>query len=422
MSIYFSFKMEPKKKLFRKPVLDYAGLSTAAKGYAIEGELKIELQREGVRAEFCPEGILILDFHRGNNLVKGECQTYLAGPGFHAAAIDFLERFAKDQNLKISIEDETGYAKNKNFEKMRKEHFYPWLKFMMSLACERDADSEFRMCWDITEYTPKVIPGTVVTPIRRFSMREMAEFFEQEPEVFAKEFFVWNNQDRDALFYRNSALMVISNKCHFMFSDRNLRDGLENVQCIQLLEKALKLDFKLPFPKKEYKRICRLHEQEAQNLEGVPELRHECELGYRLQEIYHKSGQFTYSVPGRCLARIDSKTNALFYYDEDPGRWHNIQITSLFAKSGTPHFDSSLFEGDAIEGVMEFATGDGHAKLAIRRPVALENSPEGFYYEMVAQMILDSQMLLVEQAYCRADERKDMIRWFKEFEGRRRNW
>ena len=421
MSIYFSFDLKPKNKRFRKKThIDFDALSQSVSDIEKSDDLKVEKNAGGVRLEFCPEGILQLDFRPDEDLVKGTCATHLAGPGFHAAAVNYLIKLAEERELKLTIEDETGYAKHKNFEKMRREHFYPWLKYMLGLASENVSRPGFKMCWDIDEYVPEVIPDTVVTPIRRFTGSEIAEFLKRDPEEFATEFFVWNNEKRDALLYRNSALMMMSTKCHFMFSDRSLRDGLENVYCLLALEKALGMDFRLPFPKKEYRLLCRLHEQEPQSLEGVPELPHDCVIGYRRGNIYLTAGQFTYPMYGRCLHRVDRETNSLYFYDEEPGRWHNIDITSLYSPQENVTFDQTLFERRDVLGVLNFQAGDGRGRIAEMHPVALPDSPEGVYFEMSAQIILDRQMLLVTHRFCRQEERSEVIEWFRSFEGKRR--
>lgn len=420
MSIYFSFEMKPKKKRFRKNHLDFGALSLAAAEMGKSEELKVETRTKGIRVEFCPEGILELDFNQDDELVKGNCPTHLAGPGFHAAAVNYLTKLAGEQGFKLTLEDETGYAKHRDFEKMREEHFYTWIKYMLGLACENAALPDFKMCWDIGEYMPEVIRDTVITPIRRFTHGELAGFLEKNPEEFAREFFVWNNEKKDALFYRNSALMMMSTKCHFMFSDRSLRDGLENVYCLQGLEKALSMDFRLPFPKKEYRLLCRLHEQEPKSLESVPELVHACEIGYRRGNIRLSLGQFNYLMYGRCLQRLDQETNTLLFYDEEPGRWHNIEITSLYSPQGKIGFDQSLFDKSNVKGVLNFQAGDANGRLAELHPVELPDSVEGVYYEMSAQIILDRQMLLVTHRFCRMDERAEVLDWFRHFEGKRR--
>lgn len=423
MSIYFSFDLKPKNKRFRKKThIDFDALSQLAAGMEKSEDIKVDKGTNGIRLEFCPEGILKLDFYPDEDLVKGTCATHLAGPGFHAAAVNFLGKLADDQQLKLTVEDETGYAKHKNFEKMRREHFYTWVKYMLGLASENASRPGFKMCWDIDEYVPEVIPNTVVTPIRRFTNAEIADFLEGDPEEFAKEFFVWNNEKRDALFYRNCGIMLMSTKCHFMFSDRSLRDGLENVHCLQPLEKALEMDFRIPFPKKEYRLLCRLHEQDPKSLEGVPELPHKCDIGYRRRKIQLSAGQFTYLMYGRCLQKVDRETNSLYFYDEEMGRWHNIDITSLYSPQENIDFDQTLFERSDVLGVLNFKAGDGRGRLAELRPTELANSPEGVYYEMSAQIILDRQMLLVTHRFCRKEERAEVLEWFRSFEGKRRGY
>lgn len=420
MSIQFTFTIKPKKKLFRKSELDFPEAVEALRKLEKEEQIRLEVNTQDIKVTLCPGGYFWIKWKEIDQTLTGDCQTNVAGPGFHAAAIRLLERWAGSLNLKLLVEDDTDYFKHKNFERMRREHFYPWLKYILSLLCDQYTKTDFIICWDEESYSPKVIPQTVITPIRRFTFEEIRRFLEDGPEVFAKEFFVWNEELQDARFFRNSAFMEMSINCHFMLSERSIWDGAENVNCIRLLETALQYDSSLPFPKKEYRYLCRMNDQEPQDLEGVPEFQHECEIGYRRQEVVHRIGMFTYTVYGCCIEKYDAEKNSMLYFDDMPGHWHNIRITSFQTNGRKATISEEMFHRGNVEGVLKFAAGEAEAKLAVYKQVPMEKSPEGFYYEMTAQMVLDHQLLLVTQTFCRKDEATEVLNWFKRIEGKRR--
>lgn len=420
MSIHFRFTMKPKRKFLKTPELDFQAVTAAFKELEREEQYRLEEIPSGLKITYCPEGYLELYHKAQDGSLYGDCQTHIAGPGFHAAAVALLETVSKTMKLKLDLDDDTGYSKNKDFERMCREHFYPWLKHILRLVCEQYSKTDYCLCWDFKEYTPVVIPGTVVTPIRRFTIEEFQEFNQKDTEVFAKEFFVWKHQKRDALFYRNSALLEMNVRCYFMFSERSIWDGAENGICLINLEKALQYDISLPFPVSEYRLLCRLHGQPPVNLDGVMEMRHECEIGYRRGEIVHQVGQFTYTIYGDCLERMDRKKNTMVYYDDKPGHRHRVTITSFHLKGKNADFMDDIYQGAKVASAHEFRVGDGICRLAMLKPVTMEQSPEGFQYEMTAQMVLGNQFLLVNQTYQRQEETDGIFNWFKRFEGKRR--
>lgn len=70
-------------------------------------------------------------------VIAGDCQTNLLGAGFHKYAIEIACELIRQSELSFEVEDDTEYYEHRDFERMRSEHFYPWLKAIMKLCCER---------------------------------------------------------------------------------------------------------------------------------------------------------------------------------------------------------------------------------------------------------------------------------------------
>ena len=68
------------------------------------------------RVGFCRLGDLVFQFGSGldgeipTQMVYGECTSSLAGAGFHAAAVRFVEELARETEMEIILSDETGYG------------------------------------------------------------------------------------------------------------------------------------------------------------------------------------------------------------------------------------------------------------------------------------------------------------------------
>ena len=92
MSITISFTMEPKMSLTGTKPWDGEQTAGFTKGLAKELGYHCDVISGYVVYQLCPEGFLWMTW-KGKQLV-GDCQTNIAGPGFHAAVVYFLELFA----------------------------------------------------------------------------------------------------------------------------------------------------------------------------------------------------------------------------------------------------------------------------------------------------------------------------------------
>lgn len=63
-------------------------------------------------------------------VVNGDCQTNLLGAGFHKAAIEFVDELQAATDIQFSVEDETGYYSEHDFDSLKNSHFHKWLKML----------------------------------------------------------------------------------------------------------------------------------------------------------------------------------------------------------------------------------------------------------------------------------------------------
>lgn len=260
--------------------------------------------------------------------VVGDCQTNLLGAGFHKAAIELVDELIQQSGLQFEVEDETEYYECRDFEQMRSEHFYPWLKAIIDLCCEKVQEdcSMFAACWDSNKYMPQDVKGTILTPFGRFRPDNLARQLEQEGvEAVAREFLMWNNEERDALFFRNTALNAMWEDCYFMPSARSNEDAEINAFILENLEKAAAMDASLPFPKADYLEICRLADKKPIDVSALPDYVCEFTIGYRKADVTYTLGNLTFSVPGSYLYFEDEGSHG--YFDGKDEDWHVIRIS-----------------------------------------------------------------------------------------------
>lgn len=158
----------------------------------------------------CRMGNISFHFHKrkksimsGSISVEGYCQTNIVGAGFHNAAIEIIEDLSRNSGLSFEIEDDTEYYTNRDFDRMRKEHFYKYLNALINVCKESigSNDELFAICWDSNKYTPEKISGTLTSPFGRFDLKSLVSRIEKEGiEPLAEDFFMWNNKNRMPCF------------------------------------------------------------------------------------------------------------------------------------------------------------------------------------------------------------------------------
>lgn len=240
-------------------------------------------EEETSELTICRLGTIFFDYEATDDevLVSGYCQTNLLGAGFHKAAIELIDEVVDLNGFPFEIEDDTEYYEHRNFEEMRSEHFYSWLSQVINHCRERMGD-ETKMpavCWDYNKYIPQEVEGTVISPFGRINLQHFTECEERLGiEAVAREFFMWNNEERDALFYRNAALSALWEVCYFMPS------ALPGYVC-------------------------------------------DYSIGYRKGEVTHRLGNLSFRLPGNFLYFEQEKSSG--YYDTDEEAWHVVRTAAF---------------------------------------------------------------------------------------------
>lgn len=401
MSIRIRFSLEPKKKLFSKITWNLQSAEQMIKSLAkhlgyhcfrAEGFLLVQL---------CPEGYVWLNWNK--HKLHGESQTNIAGPGFHAAVIDFLEKLAMNENLKLKVEDRTGYFIKRDFLMMRQKYFYQWFVNLIDLVSGWGESGEYMFCWPAVYYVPEQQEGKLITHIRSYSWKELNGMVHSGLTVaFAKDFFVWNEQEADAWFYRNSAMVLLNQSCYFMPSKRSTQDLYINRRIIELLETAYTMDAKIPFPQKTYLELCYLHEHAPMVMDEVVALQGEEFIGCRKHMVYRKIGNMSFGIPGNFLYDETDRTMD-HYYDGIHYGGHDYYIYAAIFEGRKAEFKERWFEQGKVEEIFDFDIEDAKARLAFYEP---EEKNGEMHYGVSAQVLYKDQRMNINIT-CRKPGEKD---------------
>lgn len=326
-------------------IKDIEKFQQTVESQAVESGYNAEHDESSSTVSFCRLGDLFLNYqHEGEGntdnviSVNGDCQTNMLGPGFHKAAIEFIDRLQQATRTRFEVEDETDYYTERDFEAMKKKHFHKWLAKLFEIIQEQNnkGSTSLLFCWDLNKYYPQSDNGIVISPLGSFRLSEVVRRIREEGiESFADDFFIWNNSERDARFHRGMALNAMWEDCYFMPSERSEEDARINGYIISELETTASLDPSLPFPKKEYEELCRLHGCVPVPTDGIPPYETEFAIGYRRGIVNHKVGKIRFSLPGSYLEDTDEGT--LVYYDAAADNWHTVRCTG-YSTDGEPDF------------------------------------------------------------------------------------
>ena len=320
--------------------------------------------------------------------VIGDCQTNLLGAGFHKAAIDIVDELVELRDSSTEVEDDTEYYEHRDFERMRSEHFYRWLNAIVELCRERMKEncSMSAICWDCNKYMPREIEGTVVSPFGRICPEHFIERIKDEGiERLASEFFMWNNEERDALFYRNTALSALWEDCYFMPSARSEEDMEINSFIIENLEKIAAMDTSLAFPKEDYLLLCRLAEKEPVDVSALPDFISEFPIGYRKDKVTYTLGNLKFDLPGNYLYFEEDDSRG--YYDGEDENWHVVRMLAY----SMPDDEADYLEDDENVLIEEKFFENGKCRLY---DLGAEEEEDNDEYVCQCQIITEHQFTL----------------------------
>lgn len=327
-------------------------LLEGAQALARERDYALRAGEGGLKVVMCPlGGELGLQWRpegdpAGPWLVRGGCRSTPAGAGLHRAAVELLDLLPIRA---LTVEDETGFYRHRDFQRMKEEHFYPWLRTLVDVCRQESGKgvSGMQLCWDLEQYAPRDIPDTVITPVGRFRLSELVELEAQGIEALAGRFFLWNGRTRDARFYRNRAINALWEDCCFAPSARSGEDAAGNAAILDDLERAAQMDPSLPLPRSAYEEVCALAGR-APVLPDGPALTEEFSPGYRRDLVTYGVGALRLTLPGGCLQGWEPWQNGGGAHLWTDGKGPVWRVSAYRMREGTAQFTENL---DALHGV-----------------------------------------------------------------------
>ncbi len=247
--------------------------------------------------------------------LEATAKTSSAGPGYHAFAIEWLDRVADEFGLTWSWADEareyldeTGFAETRDFESLQAEMF-AWLRFV----AKRLLGSE-QAEWPLGLPMGFWVRGDhyAISSLGRWS-REWFEAAAAADDTnstdHGRAFFPWWNRDRDALFFKNCALVQawVDVLWRAPVGDQERR-CLENT--LACFHRARALDPALELPESEIAEI------EALIAGNAPERPRVSGVGFRRLPMRKPvTGSWTLEVPGYFQETSERDGGTIVFWD-----------------------------------------------------------------------------------------------------------
>lgn len=195
-------------------------------------------------------------FKISETLIQAEAVTSVAGPGFHAAVINALTKTAQAMNIVFDFEDATDYIYNKAFMHLQKQ-FVEDLRQSVEDLVSRCKESDIQTT-QLVDWNAPFIPTNqkqIVTLLGSYSIEELEEYLNNDFEAFAKRYFMWYNEGKDALYRKQSALFALWNV--YKWRRPISQDEANLVTSIaRNLEMARMLDNDITLPNEAWQTIC----------------------------------------------------------------------------------------------------------------------------------------------------------------------
>jgi tetratricopeptide (TPR) repeat protein len=283
-------------------------------------------KREGIQAEdrlshvevlVCPQGKILVTEDDKDLILSAN--TRHAGPGFHAFVVDFFQDIEEELPGEYELNDDLEFTKDGDFHRL--EHMYEnELDYIRKLIKQDPGFKNRNYLFDETYYLPIAGGDKVLTSAGEMNKEE---FESKALDDLMDYFYVWNDYDRDARFYRNAALTLLAKEGYGQFSMMNETTEKYANEIVDYLQIAHELDPKLPLPLDAYNQLCTLLNRENK-LKDAINMDREATL-YRTREVYHLFEDARIVAPGTAERSYDPVTQSMNlmapYTEESEWSW-----------------------------------------------------------------------------------------------------
>ena len=345
-----------------------------------QNHLIFEMESHGGSIYVCPCGIIDLKIENYYAVLK--TNTALVGPGYHVAVCKLFKQIQEAGSIYLALDDECEYLEDEDFERIKENYFYPYMDQLMESFSKMKDEDEATYAWDNKAYLPLAKEKSVITPLGYIHAHEC----HARTEDACQKYFIWNSIEKDAYFYRNSALVSLWCDCLF---EKSIYDekALSIAKSIcNALEMAHQLDKTLALPVDEYQLLCKLLHRPIQifDVDQYPS----GDIGYRKHKIFYVYGNWFIYFDGLAIQTMDQNTMILDLKDEELSSI-TMKITGYKNKEKMYFAYRYLNSVDALDNI-DYENENVHVKGVLHQ---LNDENNTLYLQ--AQCISGNEMLMM---------------------------
>lgn len=337
---------------------DFEGYLELIQDISKERKLKMEFYDHLCFIDICPEGYIQVSYE--NQYLSVSSQTNVVGAGFHAYVCEFFDTLIERSPLELQVSDPTDYFTHRDFKRLKYKIYYQWLSDLSAYILDQKKQvKDLCISWQVDYYLPKEKKGYIITPM---GYLPESLFEPQHLEELAQTFFIWNNKERDAVFYKNCAMNLLWKECFFEYSTMNEKTADTANMILDYLEMAFEKDASIPLPILEYSELCETMHREHKITNPVSMVSFP-QIGYRRDIIHYQLGAWSIPVDGCAERNVTPDKTALVFiapYHQNDQTWHWMyKISTMTLEENVDHFMPAIledehhisFEHEGVKGV-----------------------------------------------------------------------
>lgn len=280
-------------------------------------KMQIEEKGDEVCIYACPQGTIHIT--EDDDSIVIEANTRHGGPGFHAFAVEFCCDLQEESPGKYEVFDDLEYETDHDFNRLCKI-YEDEITYLKDTLLKNPEVRQMNYMYESTYILPLEQDGMIPTALGNLDIKEFANMSEAELMDY---FFVWNEWDKNARYYKNAALLLLA-KDHYTKYPLMTEASIKVADTIcDYIELAYQWNPDTPLPVDVYRYLCEQLGRENQLKQPV-EMEQEPSQ-YRSKDVYHLWQDFKVVADGAALRSIDPVNEALClsspYLEEDQWDW-----------------------------------------------------------------------------------------------------
>lgn len=310
---------------------------------AIAQREKVQIEEHGdvVELDVCPQGKLVVSEEEDSILIHAN--TRHAGPGFHAFVVDICKDIQEELDGEFELFDDLEYAEHEDFDKLY-SMYEEELEYLRNALLNNENLKSQNYLYDETFMLPIEKKDRIFTSTGDMDLKE---FKEMNLNDLMDNFYVWNDWNKDAQYFKNCALVLLAKEGVNQYTLMNESTQKYAETICDFIELAYDEDPTISLPVKEYIYLCSLLGRKNQ-LMTAKKMDEEV-IQYKDGEVYHLFQDAKVVAHGASERSFDPVLNALClmspYLDDASWDW-------LIQASKEPGICSYLDELESSEPII----------------------------------------------------------------------